>query len=29
MNMENWWNDSDRETEVLGEEHYKASLVDE
>ena len=29
MNMEHWWNDTDRETVVLGEKLYTASVVDE
>jgi len=27
ISMEHWWNDTDRETEVLGEKHYTASVV--
>ena len=29
MSMEQWWNDTDGETEVLGEKHYTAWVVDE
>ena len=29
MGMERWWNDTDRETEVLGEKHYIAWVVGE
>jgi hypothetical protein len=29
MNMEYWWNDTDRETEVRGEKLCTASVVDE
>jgi len=26
--MEQWWNDTDREIEVLGERHYSVWVVD-
>jgi len=29
MGMEHWWNDTDRETEVLGGKHYIAWVVGE
>jgi hypothetical protein len=29
MSMGHWWNDTNRGTEVLGEKHYTASVVDE
>jgi hypothetical protein len=29
MRMKHWWTDTNRETEVLGEKHYSASVVDE
>jgi len=29
MDMEYWWNDTDRETEVLGQKHFTALVVDE
>ena len=28
MSMEQWWNDTDRENEVLGETYYTASVID-
>ena len=29
MSIEQWWNDTDRgKSEVLGEKHYRASVVD-
>ena len=28
MNMEQWWNDTDRGNEVLGEKHSRAWVVD-
>ena len=29
MSMEQWWNDTDRKTELLREKHYTVSVVDE
>jgi hypothetical protein len=29
MSKEQWWNDTDRGIEVLGEKHYTLSVVDE
>jgi hypothetical protein len=29
MSMERWWNDTDGKTEVMGEKHYTALVVDE
>jgi len=28
MSREQWWNDTDGKTEVLGEKHYTAWVVD-
>ena len=29
MSVEQWWNDTDGKTEVLGEKHYTVWVVDE
>jgi len=29
MSMEEFWNDTDRKTEVMGEKHYTVWVVDE